>query len=215
VPQGSDLLIFLLLRHLDLLLLSVLAAGPRHGYAIISALRERSGGTFDLPEGTVYPALHRLEDGGLLASSWADVTGRRRRVYGLTDNGARTCAVAHMLEASSDAVVLRASAGIIGVALLVVYGAVRYLQRQRRRGPVVVLGGYFPLLAAGVFGAGALGLAVDQLTGFGITQRPGTYLSAIVAAAAAAWYGRKARPAFRHLISGRRATLAPDNLPWD
>jgi PadR family transcriptional regulator len=42
--------------HLDLLLLSVLAAGPAHGYAIISALRERSDGTFDLPEGTIYPA---------------------------------------------------------------------------------------------------------------------------------------------------------------
>jgi PadR family transcriptional regulator PadR len=41
--------------NLDLLLLSVLTAGPGHGYAIISALRDRSGGTFDLPEGTVYP----------------------------------------------------------------------------------------------------------------------------------------------------------------
>jgi PadR family transcriptional regulator, regulatory protein PadR len=78
--------------NLDLLLLSVLAAGPRHGYAIISALRDRSGGTFDLPEGTVYPALHRLEDAGLLASSWADVSGRRRRVYGLTDRGAAALA---------------------------------------------------------------------------------------------------------------------------
>ena len=73
--------------NLDLLLLSVLAAGPAHGYAIISALRSRSAGTFDLPEGTVYPALHRLEDAGLLVSSWADVDGRRRRVYGLTDKG--------------------------------------------------------------------------------------------------------------------------------
>ena len=68
--------------NLDLLLLSVLAAGPAHGYAIISALRDRSGGTFDLPEGTVYPALHRLEDAGLLASSWADAEGRRRRDRG-------------------------------------------------------------------------------------------------------------------------------------
>jgi PadR family transcriptional regulator len=78
--------------NLDLLLLSVLAVGARHGYAIISALRDRSGGTFDLPEGTVYPALHRLEDAGLLASSWADVNGRRRRVYGLTDRGAAALA---------------------------------------------------------------------------------------------------------------------------
>jgi DNA-binding PadR family transcriptional regulator len=65
----------------------VLAAGPAHGYAIITALRERSGGTFDLPEGTIYPALHRLEDAGLLGSSWAEGEGRKRRVYGLTDKG--------------------------------------------------------------------------------------------------------------------------------
>jgi PadR family transcriptional regulator, regulatory protein PadR len=73
--------------HLDLLLLSVLAAGPAHGYAVITALRARSDGTFDLPEGTVYPALHRLERAGLLASSWADADGRKRRVYALTAEG--------------------------------------------------------------------------------------------------------------------------------
>jgi DNA-binding PadR family transcriptional regulator len=78
--------------HLDLLLLSVLAAGPAHGYAIISALRARSAGTFDLPEGTVYPALHRLEAAGLLASSWADNDGRKRRVYALTAKGATALA---------------------------------------------------------------------------------------------------------------------------
>lgn len=78
--------------HLDLLLLSVLAAGPAHGYAIISALRERSEGSFDLPEGTVYPALHRLEEAGLLLSSWSDADGRRRRVYALTDLGAEALA---------------------------------------------------------------------------------------------------------------------------
>jgi len=78
--------------HLDLLLLSVLAAGPAHGYAIISALRERSEGTFDLPEGTIYPALHRLEDAGLLSSAWADGDGRRRRVYALTSAGATALA---------------------------------------------------------------------------------------------------------------------------
>jgi PadR family transcriptional regulator PadR len=73
--------------HLDLLLLSVLAAGPAHGYAVIAALRDRSEGTFDLPEGTIYPALHRLEDARLLGSSWADADGRQRRVYALTDKG--------------------------------------------------------------------------------------------------------------------------------
>src|SRR5579875_1225450 len=74
--------------HLDLLLLSVLSAGPAHGYAIITALRDRSDGTFDLPEGTIYPALHRLENAGLLSSSWAAADGRRRRVYALTDSDA-------------------------------------------------------------------------------------------------------------------------------
>jgi PadR family transcriptional regulator, regulatory protein PadR len=78
--------------HLDLLLLSALAAGPAHGYAIITTLRARSDGTFDLPEGTVYPALHRLEDAGLLASSWSEADGRKRRVYALTTKGATALA---------------------------------------------------------------------------------------------------------------------------
>jgi PadR family transcriptional regulator, regulatory protein PadR len=78
--------------NLDLLLLSVLAAGPGHGYSIITRLRERSAGAFDLPEGTVYPALHRLEQAGLLDSSWAVVTGRRRRVYRLTAVGQQALA---------------------------------------------------------------------------------------------------------------------------
>ena len=49
-------------------------------------------GAFDLPEGTIYPALHRLEDAGLLASTWERAEGRRRRVYGLTDQGAAALA---------------------------------------------------------------------------------------------------------------------------
>ena len=73
--------------HLDLLLLAVLSEGPAHGYAIIEALRQRSEGTFDLPEGTIYPALHRLEADGLLSSSWSEDSGRRRRVYQLTTKG--------------------------------------------------------------------------------------------------------------------------------
>jgi PadR family transcriptional regulator, regulatory protein PadR len=72
---------------LDLLLLGVLHRAPGHGYAVITALREASVGVFDLPEGSVYPALHRLEDVGLLASEWQPVAGRRRRVYRLTPEG--------------------------------------------------------------------------------------------------------------------------------
>jgi DNA-binding PadR family transcriptional regulator len=75
--------------HLDGLLLSVLESGPIHGYAVIESLRARSGGAFDLPTGTVYPALHRLERGGLVRGSWSSGTGRRRRVYELTTAGRR------------------------------------------------------------------------------------------------------------------------------
>ncbi len=76
--------------HLDLLLLSVLRGEPRHGYAVIASLREISGDAFDLPEGTVYPALHRLERDGLIQSDWTEVAGRRRRVYQITGHGAET-----------------------------------------------------------------------------------------------------------------------------
>jgi PadR family transcriptional regulator, regulatory protein PadR len=73
--------------HLDALLLAVLETEALHGYAIIEALKETSGGTFDLPSGTVYPALRRLETAGLIAGSWSEVGGRRRRTYHLTDRG--------------------------------------------------------------------------------------------------------------------------------
>jgi PadR family transcriptional regulator, regulatory protein PadR len=73
--------------HLDLLVLSILATGPCHGYRVIEQLRERSGEAFDLPEGTVYPVLHRLEGAGLLASDWTEEAGRRRRTYRLSDDG--------------------------------------------------------------------------------------------------------------------------------
>ncbi len=72
--------------HLDTMILAVLSGGPLHGYAIIEQLKQRSGGSLSLPEGTVYPALHRLEEAGYLSSSWSD-SGRRRRVYSLTRRG--------------------------------------------------------------------------------------------------------------------------------
>jgi PadR family transcriptional regulator PadR len=61
--------------------------GPSHGYALITALRDNSSGTFDLPEGTVYPALHRLERDGSVVSRWSEDAPRRRRVYELTQSG--------------------------------------------------------------------------------------------------------------------------------
>ena len=76
--------------HLEPLVLSVLEGGPAHGYAIIESLRDRSGGVFDLPEGTIYPALHRLERAGAIVSRDEVVGGRRRRVYRLSARGRRS-----------------------------------------------------------------------------------------------------------------------------
>jgi PadR family transcriptional regulator, regulatory protein PadR len=73
--------------HLDLLLLSALEAGPAHGYALIERLRGQSDGALDFAEGTIYPALHRLERSGVLTSSWDEAAARRRRVYALTRRG--------------------------------------------------------------------------------------------------------------------------------
>jgi DNA-binding PadR family transcriptional regulator len=72
---------------MDALLLSVLEHEPLHGYAIIEALQERSGGALSVPTGTVYPALRRLERLGYLTSEWATVSGRKRRTYRLTSSG--------------------------------------------------------------------------------------------------------------------------------
>lgn len=77
---------------LELVVLASLRDGPRHGYAIIKGLRERSGGEFDVLEGTLYPALHRLEQTGLIKSRWSSAAGRKRRVYELTKKGAKAFA---------------------------------------------------------------------------------------------------------------------------
>jgi PadR family transcriptional regulator len=78
--------------HLDGMLLAAVEDGPRHGYAIMEVLRAGSAGQFDLPTGTIYPALHRLERAGLLHATWSDVGGRRRRSYELTPAGRRALA---------------------------------------------------------------------------------------------------------------------------
>jgi PadR family transcriptional regulator PadR len=78
--------------HLDGLLLAALEDGPRHGYAVIEALRQATDGQLDMATGTVYPALRRLEQAGLVTGSWSVVAGRRRREYRLTAAGADTLA---------------------------------------------------------------------------------------------------------------------------
>lgn len=78
--------------HLDTLLLASLESGPRHGYAVKGALRAGSGARFDLPTGTIYPALRRLEAAGLVEGTWEQADGRRRRSYELTPAGRRRLA---------------------------------------------------------------------------------------------------------------------------
>jgi len=73
--------------HLDGLLLAALESGPLHGYGVIDRLRTGSAGRIELPTGTVYPALHRLERAGLVRSQWSNTSGRRRRSYQLTAAG--------------------------------------------------------------------------------------------------------------------------------
>ena len=73
--------------HLDTMLLAALRDGPAHGYALVRLLEHRSDGVFVLGEGTIYPALRRLERSGLLRSGETQVDGRTRRTYGLTRAG--------------------------------------------------------------------------------------------------------------------------------
>jgi PadR family transcriptional regulator PadR len=78
--------------HLDPMILAVVEREPLHGYAIMEALLERSGGELDLPTGTLYPALRRLERAGYLSSEWSTVGGRKRRTYQLTSAGQKMLA---------------------------------------------------------------------------------------------------------------------------
>ncbi|NEE02540.1 helix-turn-helix transcriptional regulator [Phytoactinopolyspora halotolerans] len=73
--------------HLDGMILAVVEDAPLHGYGICEVLHQQSDGALDVPTGTLYPALRRLERFGYLRSSWAVVGGRRRRTYELTGSG--------------------------------------------------------------------------------------------------------------------------------
>ena len=74
-----------------LLLLGLLSQRPMYGYELVAELRTRSGDVIDLPEGTIYPALRRLEREGLVTGRWVDVAGGpRRRYYDITVVGSRS-----------------------------------------------------------------------------------------------------------------------------
>ena len=78
LPQGT----------LDLLILKIVALGPVHGYAIAQRLQQVSRDVVQVPQGSLYPALHRLENRGLLAAGWQDTdTGREAKFYRLTRKG--------------------------------------------------------------------------------------------------------------------------------
>ena len=73
---------------LDMLILRIVALGPIHGYAISQRLQQISKDFFQVPEGSLYPALHRLEDGEWLQAKWEETeTGREVKVYTLTRTG--------------------------------------------------------------------------------------------------------------------------------
>src|SRR5438270_13068241 len=78
LPQGT----------LDLLILKIVALGPVHGYAIAQRLQQVSRDVVQVPQGSLYPALHRLENRGFLAADWNETeTGREAKFYRLTRKG--------------------------------------------------------------------------------------------------------------------------------
>jgi PadR family transcriptional regulator len=73
---------------LDMLVLKIVDLGPNHGYAIAQRLRQISQEFFTVHQGSLYPALHRLEDRGWLSAEWRDTeTGREAKFYSLTRKG--------------------------------------------------------------------------------------------------------------------------------
>ncbi len=75
---------------LDMLILKVVALGPSHGYAIAQRLQQISKDFFQVHQGSLYPALHRLEDRGWLQAQWKESeTGREAKFYALTQKGRR------------------------------------------------------------------------------------------------------------------------------
>jgi PadR family transcriptional regulator PadR len=100
LPQGT----------LDLLILQVVALGPVHGYAIAQRLQQVSRNVVQVPQGSLYPALHRLENRGVLAADWKETeTGRDAKFYHLTRKG--------RAQLEADTASWRRLAGAIGLIL--------------------------------------------------------------------------------------------------
>src|SRR3954452_12619981 len=105
LPQGT----------LDLLILKVTALGPVHGYAIAQRLQQVSREVVQVPQGSLYPALHRLENRGLLTADWKQTeTGREAKFYRLTRKGRaqlETEAAGWQRLAEAVSLILKLSAG--------------------------------------------------------------------------------------------------------
>ena len=105
LPQGT----------LDLLILKIVALGPVHGYAIAQRLQQVSRDVVQVPQGSLYPALHRLENRGQLAADWQETeTGREAKFYRLTRKGRaqlETEAASWRRLAEAVALILRMSEG--------------------------------------------------------------------------------------------------------
>jgi transcriptional regulator len=91
---------------LELLVLSVLIAGPAHGYAVARAIERASGMAIAIEEGSLYPCLQRLARGGMVEAAWGlGATGRRVRVYTISGSGRRRWAQQHRLWLRSSAAI--------------------------------------------------------------------------------------------------------------
>src|ERR1700726_858074 len=100
LPQGT----------LDLLILQVVALGPVHGYAMAQRLQQVSRNVVQVPQGSLYPALHRLENRGVLAADWKETeTGRDAKFYHLTRKG--------RAQLEADTASWRRLAGAVGLIL--------------------------------------------------------------------------------------------------
>ena len=75
---------------IDLMILDALSGGRSYGYLIVQDVLARSGGRFEIKEGALYPALHRLERAKLLKATWGEEAGRRRKYYALTAAGRKS-----------------------------------------------------------------------------------------------------------------------------
>jgi DNA-binding PadR family transcriptional regulator len=98
--------------YIELAILRMLGSGRMHGYAMSAQMRQYSGGSLELPAGSLYPALHKLEKSGLISSRIERESGRKRRVYTITAKGEKVL----MREVESWKIIVRTMNALLGGA---------------------------------------------------------------------------------------------------